>query len=358
MFKPKKSQLVGVDLGSYSVKVAELETGKNGLRLKNFGMGILPPDSISEGVIKDPGSISHVLAKVFDNLKIKNKNIVTAISGASVILKTFTVTSKSLKEIQGEIQSEAEQHIPYDLNEVYLDYDFPLIDRETLKPEQKLDSLDIVLVAANKAIVNSYVELFEKADLNPIIMDVAILAIQNAIEAIVPELPETYGIASIGASTTSINIVQKGIPIFTRDSPIGGEQLTKALMANLSLDYLEAEELKLGGRPIPEKKEKTVRELFKQYVSEWTEEVGKAIEYFRATHPEIPVSKLYMVGGTSKLPGLKDTISYETGILVEIVNPFQGLLIDTKEFDEKYLSYYGPEAVEVIGLALRMAGDK
>jgi len=356
---PKKGQLVAVDMGSYSVKVAEIESGKDGLILKTFGMAIFSPDVIVEGQIQDKAKASETIKNLFTHLNIKNKNVCSAISGVSCILKKLPpMQSKTIEQIEEGLKGEMEQYIPYDIAEVYIDHFVQTSGGEIPKPGVVLSEAEVVVAAAPKALVDSYVEVLEAADLNPVIMDIGILAIQNAVEATVPELPGQYIIVNLGSECLSIHAVKGNVPIFTRDTVMGGGQLTRAIMANFDLTYFEAEAVKLGNRGVQPGKEGLLKKIFTDYVTEWTKEVSRAVEYLRYTFPEITMTTIYLTGGTSKLPGIKDAITLETRMNVIPVNPFQGLLVDSRRFDEEYLNLYAPESTQVVGMALRQAGDK
>ncbi|MFN3699846.1 MAG: pilus assembly protein PilM, partial [Dictyoglomus sp.] len=182
--------------------------------------------------------------------------------------------------------------------------------------------------------------------------------VQNSVEVTVPELPQEYTIVSIGAETITIHAVRKGMPLFTRDVWMGGNQLTRAIMANFDLDFWEAEEVKLGNRQVHPGKEPLLKRLFIEYVGEWVKEIGKAVEYIRSSFSDLSISNLYLTGGGSLLPGIKDAISMETRLNVIYVDPFAGLIVDPKKFDEEYLKEYATISAQVVGLALREAKDK
>ncbi len=355
----KKSQLVGVDLGSYSVKVAEIDSGKNGNILRNFGVALLPPESIAEGQIQSKDVLSNTIRRLFEQLNIKNRNVCTSISGASCILKKLpTIQGKTVEEIEQGLKNEMEQYIPYDISDAYIDHFIQVSDGTTPKAGEKIGEADVLVAAAPKALVDSYVEILEAADLNPVVMDVGILAIQNSVEVTVPELPQEYTIVSIGAETITIHAVRKGMPLFTRDVWMGGNQLTRAIMANFDLNFWEAEEVKLGNRQVHPGKEPLLKKLFIEYVGEWVKEIGKAVEYIRSSFSDLSISNLYLTGGGSLLPGIKDAISMETRLNVIYVDPFAGLIVDPKKFDEEYLKEYAAISGQVVGLALRAAKDK
>lgn len=355
----KKSQLVGVDLGSYSVKVAEVDSGKNGMILKNFGIALIPPEAIVEGQIRDKEAVAKILKEIFDHLKIRNKNVCTAISGVSCILKRLpTIQNKTMTEIEEALKSEIEQYIPFDITEVYIGHHVEIPEGKVPKPDEKIKEAEVLVAAAPKALVDSYVEVFESADLNPVVMDVGILSIQNAIQATVPELPNEHLIVDLGAEGVTIHAVKNGMPAFTRDVWMGGAQLTRAIMANFDLTYWEAEELKLGHRDVPEAKRPLLKKLFVDYVGEWVREIAKAVEYLRTNYTDLSITNLYLTGGASLIPGIKDAISAETRLNVYHVDPFGGLIVDPKRFDEGYLKEMGIVATKAIGLALRDGKEK
>jgi type IV pilus assembly protein PilM len=361
MATPKKNQLIGLDIGSHSVKLAEIEDTKQGKFLKNLGMIGLPQDAIVEGAIKEMEIVSSAIKTLFKQLKVNNKNVVTSISGYSVIVKKISMQKRGEAELEATIQDEAEQYIPFDIHDVNLDYE--ILSSGADKGEEKgakEDSgfMDVMLVAAKKDIVEDYVSLLHLTGLNPLILDVDAFAVQNSFEASSQDISGCYAIVNIGAEELGINAIKDGISIFTRDSSYGGYQINEAIMSKFGVSYEEAEKIKLGGTK-PESKDKDILEdTFTSVVSGWVNEIKRALDFLTTTYPDESIEKIYVSGGSCRIPGFKRYLEIETEIPVEELNPFANLQINDKVFDPKYLSYMAPQAAVAVGLALRSIGDK
>jgi len=366
MAVPKKNQLVGLDIGSHSIKLAEIDDSSKGMYLKNFGIIGLPQDAIVEGSIKEMEIVSSAIKNLFRNLKIKNKNVITSISGYSVIVKKISIKKRKESELEKTIQEEAEQYIPFDINDVNLDYEI-LTDKDShsegannVPEERDKDDegmMSVMLVAAKKDIVEDYVSLIHLTGLAPVILDVDAFALQNAFEISTLETQGCYAIVNVGAEELGINAIKDGVSIFTRDSSYGGYQINEAIMSRLNVSNEEAERIKLGGaKAVGEREE--LEEIFTSVVSGWVNEIKRALDFLASTYPDESIEKIYISGGSSRIPGFKKFLELETDSRVEELNPFANLQINEKLFDPKYLSYMGPQACVAIGLALRSMGDK
>lgn len=363
---PKKNQLVGLDIGSSTIKLVEIEDSKKGRILKNFGIIGLPHNAIVEGSIKEMELISSAIVNLFRHLKVKNKNVATSISGYSVIVKKIMVNKKEESMLETNIREEAEQYIPFDIHDVNLDYE--ILDgkkgeqegeEEAEEGEKKEEArqAEVMLVAAKKDIVEEYISLLNLANLNPVVLDVDVFAIQNAFEASAQEPSGCCAIINVGAEELEINAIKAGVSIFTRDSSYGGMQITEGIMKKLDIPYEEAEKIKLGGGDISKVK-KELEEIFTSVVSSWIQEIKRALDFVATTYPDEDIKKLYICGGSCRVPGFQKYLEMETDIPVVELNPFANLTIDEKIFDPKYLSYMAPQAAVAVGLALRSIGDK
>jgi type IV pilus assembly protein PilM len=366
MATPKKNQLVGLDIGSHSVKLVEIDDGKRGMVLKNLGIIGLPPDAIVEGSIKEMEIVSSAIKHLFQNLKVKNKNVATSISGFSVIVKKITVSTKGESELEGTIQDEAEQYIPFDINEVNLDFDIlsPTVapeaegaEGEEAAEEEESDEMEVMLVAAKKDIIDDYVSLLQVSGLAPVVLDVDAFALQNAFELTTDKPEGCYALVNVGAEELGINAIKNGISLFARDSSYGGSQITEAIMSQLKLSFEEAERMKLGGTKVGKEKG-ALEEIFTSMVSEWVQEIKRALDFVASTYADETIEKILVSGGACRIPGFQKYLSLETDIPVEELNPFANLVIDEKNIDPKYLRHMGPQAAVAVGLALRSIGDK
>jgi type IV pilus assembly protein PilM len=361
MATPKKNQLIGLDIGSHSIKLAEIEDTKKGKFLKNFGMIGLPQDAIVEGSIKEMEIVSSAIKTLYKQLKVKNKNVVTSISGYSVIVKKISMQKRGDVELEATIQDEAEQYIPFDIHDVNLDYEILSSGDDKLEEKGAKEDkafMDVMLVAAKKDIVEDYVSLLHLTGLNPLILDVDAFAVQNSFELSSQDSSGCYAIVNIGAEELGINAIKDGVSIFTRDSSYGGYQINEAIMSKLEVSYEEAEKIKLGGTKLESKDREILEDIFTSAISGWVNEIKRALDFLTTTYPDESIERIYVSGGSCRIPGFKRYLEIETEIPVEELNPFANLQINDKVFDPKYLSYMAPQAAVAVGLALRSIGDK
>jgi len=360
----KKNQLVGLDIGSHAIKLVEIEDTKKGRVLKNFGIIGLPQDAIVEGAIKEMEIVSSAIKTLYKNLKVKNKNVVTSISGYSVIVKKISIQKRGEAELDASIQDEAEQYIPFDINDVNLDYEIlsPPGEEGAEKKEEgdKGDKglMDVMLVAAKKDIVEDYVSLLHLTGLGPAILDVDAFALQNAFELSAENISGCYALVNVGAEELGINAIKNGVSIFTRDSSYGGYQINEAIMSKFEVSYEEAEKIKLGGTKIDHKDKGALEEIFSSVISGWVNEIKRALDFLATTYPDETIEKIVISGGSCRFPGFQKYLELETEIPVIELNPFGNLQVNDKLFDPKYLTYMAPQAAIAVGLALRSIGDK
>ncbi|MBW1691738.1 MAG: type IV pilus assembly protein PilM [Deltaproteobacteria bacterium] len=358
----KKNQLVGIDIGSHSIKVAEIEEGKQGMLLKNFGMIEIPSEAIVEGSIKEMEIVSSALKNLLKNLRIKNKNLATSISGYSVIVKKITIPQKGEEDLEESIQNEAEQYIPFDINDVNLDFQILTSEikeeEEEEERESKEELMDVLLVAAKKDIVEEYISLFHLSELSPIVLDIDAFALQNAYEISNAEQTGCHALVHIGAQQLTINVVQEGVSIFTRDSSYGGAQITSEIQNKFETSYEEAEKIKLGATPVELDKKAVLEDIFSSTVTRWVQEIKRALDFVATTFVDIKVDDILLSGGSSLIPGFSKYLGMETGLKIDTLNPFANLEIKEKLFDAAYLNYCAPIAAISVGLALRSIGDR
>ena len=363
MATPNKNQLIGLDIGTHSIKLVEIDDSKKGRILKNFGIIGLPQNAIVEGSIKEMEIVSSAIKELCKQLKIKkNANVAASISGYSVIVKKITISRRGEAELEYTINEEAEQYIPFDISDVNLDYEV-LSAPEVGSPEgdegEMAGLMDVMLVAAKKDIVDDYVSLLHLSGLNPVVLDVDAFSAQNAFEIASGEVEVSgcYAIVNVGAEELGINAVKNGVSIFTRDSSYGGSQITEAIMSRFDVSYEEADRIKLGGTKV-EKEREALEDIFTSVISGWVQEIKRALDFLGTTYPDETIDKMFLTGGSCRIPGFREYLEMETEIPVEELNPFSGLQINEKIFDPKYLSYMAPQAAVVVGLGLRSIGDK
>ena len=263
-----------------------------------------------------------------------------------MIVKKVSVPRQSRKDLEDSIQWEAEPFIPFDVNEVHLD--FQILDGADDDPQ-----MDVLLVAAKKELVDDYVQVIREAGLEPACVDVAGFAVENAFEANA-EIAEDENVAlvNIGAHVVNINVIQGRVPAFTRDITVGGNQYTEEIQRALSLDFVDAERIKLGESANLEGSPQEVDRAVAQVTEDVVEEIGRSLEFFAATAGDQRLERLVLCGGGSKVTGLEEAFAARTGFTVERLDPLARALPQDR-FDAEFLDSVGPTLGVGVGLALR-----
>lgn len=342
----KEKLLVGVDIGSHAVKVCQLQKTGSGYALVTLGSATLPPGAVEDGVLQEPDRVGEVITNLFKNLKFKkNTKVAISISGYSVIVKKIKLDVMDEKELARYLSDEAEQYIPFDIDDVYLDFQ----DLKTAKDE--FDQTDIMLVAAKKEVVDGYLDMLRQIKLTPLLVDVDGFALEN-IWSISQESKENIALVDIGAEKMNINIIINGTSVLARDIVVGSQQLTDRIAAAFGISQEEAEKMKLGIIEAGDR-ENELQEIFNSICTNWVLEVQKAIDLYRSKNPDKPIAKIVLSGGGSKVNGIAEFISRETGIEVIRFNPFAGMKINEKKIDRDYIEGIAPEMAIAAGLAIR-----
>lgn len=344
-----KEKYIGVDIGSQAVKVCQLTHARKEIILKSFGLANLPPSAIINGLIKEPQLIAQTLQSLLNHLQIKTKEIVFAISGFSVIIKKILLPYMPEKELTQSIEYEAQQHIPFDIKEVNLD--FQILNSE----KNDTDSMAVLLVAAKKETVNSYLEVFELSGLEASIADVAAFALANAYENNYPLDSTPVALVNLGANQITLHVLNQYGTVFTRDIFLGGRQLTEQIQTLLNISFEEAEKIKLGKNRTTDQLDQ-IGPLFLSVVQSWTEEIKQVLDVLTASDPENKPAKIILSGGSSLMPGLPQLLSKGLQLPVELLNPFSQVRIDPEIFDQAYIQSIGPQLAIAFGLALRQKG--
>ena len=350
----KSKQCVGLDIGSHSVKILQLQETKAGFKLLNFGIALLPPDAIVDGTIMNSSDIVEAIKNLMTKQKIKNKNCSISVSGHSVIVKKISVSQMTQEELDESIQWEAEQYIPFDINDVN-------IDSEILPQSREHGRMDILLVAAKKDLINEHTAIITEASLNPMVVDVDAFALQNMFEVNYDVNPtDTIVLVNIGASIININVLSGGIHTFSRDISLGGNQFTKEIQKHMNISYEEAEGLKTGGSMGEETQTNHPMELqsiIDSVSDNLASEIQRSLDFYLATSNVDKISKAYICGGSAKIPSLGKIISNKINVPTEVINPFRKIIIDEKQFNHRYIAKIAPMAAVCVGLSLRRADE-
>jgi type IV pilus assembly protein PilM len=348
----KKKDVIGLDIGCSSIKLVELKEDKNGYKLQNLAISPLPPEVIVDGALMDSVTIIDTIRDLIGNTKTKTKDAVISVSGHSVIVKKISLPFMTEAELEESIQWEAERYIPFDINDVNID--FQIYGSTSENPE----IMDVVLVAAKKDIINDYVSVTMESGLNPVIIDIDSFALENML-AINYEMvkDETIAIANVGASITNINIIRNNISCFTRDIFKGGNQITEEIQRQMHVDHEEAEKIKTGTK-VDLSSQPIIQNVLKAASESLATEIGNSLDFFQSTTTYEKIAKLYLSGGGSKIKDFDILLQQQIGIPVEVVNPFKKIEYSGKNFDLEYLREIGPIMAVGVGLASRKVGDR
>lgn len=341
--------LVGVDIGSSSIKLCELRERRNGARsLVRFGYHPLPPQTIVDGHVMNAGAIVEGLKRLFH--KSRRRQVALRVSGHSVIIKKITMPAMTPGELAEQITWEAEQHIPFDLTDVQIDY-------QTLRRKEEQGQMDVLLVAAKKEEIRDLTNLAVEARLKPRIVDLDAFAVQNCFELGYGVPPDkTVALLHVGASLTTVNIVAGGSTAFTRDIVNGGNAITEQIQRELGIGQEEAEAYKCGQTQGPVPRE--VPEIIRQMVETLAGEIQRSLDFYLATSGDREIHVAYLSGGTANLRELHDAIARRAQVEVMELDPMRLATPDPKTVDPLALQGRAAQSVVAYGLALRKERER
>ncbi len=349
MFKRSlgKKGLVGLDIGSSSVKAVELQGKPGNLSLANLGFEHLQPDTVVDGQIMELNDVSNVIAGVFKSHQFKTERVAAGVSGSSVIVKNIIVPQMSQAELEESIDWHAEEHIPFDIADVSLDYQIV---------GSGPDSLHVLMAACKREFVANIKQAIQLAGRQPVVIDVDAFALQNCYEVNYQPTDDTVvALLNVGATTMNINILKGVRSVFTRDVSVGGNQYTSLLQKELGLTFEQAEAVKRGGAAPIGVDTSDVDGVLETVSDMLALEISKTFDFYRATAEETDagVQKILISGGGSKLKSLPQFLTSRFEIPVEHLDPFRRIKVDARRFDPDYMREVVPEMAVAVGLALR-----
>jgi len=333
---------VGLSIGASSVKVVELKKTGSSWMLTNYAN--IPVEEVitDQREVINPEMIIDAIKEAIATTKIKTKEVASSLAGSGVIIKTLTVTVAKKSELPDQVKWEAEQYIPFDPNDVVIDYQVIKQNKDT--------EYDVIVAAVKNDFIDQYLAVIEDSNLIPKVMDVEVFALQNCFESnyTIPS-NQAVLIADIGALSTKIAICADGAPLFTKDAPYGGLGVTQEIQRELKLPTLvDAEALKVS-ESLPQE----VAEIVQRMCHALGTELKKSIDFYNASTLGPPVSAVYLCGGGSRALNMLQVVGEYVGVPVSMVNPFERIQGDMKKLSQEYLDSIGPEAVIPIGLAIR-----
>jgi type IV pilus assembly protein PilM len=348
----RSKNVVGLDIGASSVKAVQLKRSRGTNELVRLGVAPLHPETIVDGVIMDSGTVISAIQQIFTENQIKTKDVVVAVSGHSVIVKKVRITKMKAEELEEAIPFEAEQYVPYAIEDVNLD--FQVLENS----DPSAADMDVLLVAVKKDIINDYLSIISTAGLNAVVVDVDAFALENAFElAYELDRDQVVGLVNLGAAVMNINILQGGFSEFTRDSPLGGNRYTESIQKMLGLSYEQAETLKLGGE-VDGRTFQDAQPAIDMVNAEVAGEIRRSFDFFRSSSHSDTIHRVILSGGCARLPGLVEYLAENLEISVEVANPLRKIKVDPKKFNAEQLEMIAPQLAVSVGLALRQAGDK
>ena len=345
--------LVGVDIGTTSIKVCQLKESRRGLNLVRFGYAPLAPQVLVDGQVMDAGIVIETLQRVFHNSRIRQKECALSVSGQSVIHRKITVPMMTEAELQEQIHWEAEQHIPFDIKDVQVDY-------QVLRRRPDASQMDLLLVAAKRDQINDYAQLARSAKLKPLVCDIDAFTVQNLFEYSrgLPQ-DQTIAILNVGASLSSLNIIANGVSQFTREIANGGNVITEEIQKALNVPFDQAEAYKCGGTGDPNDPYRQglvpqqVVEIIEAVCDSIAAEIQRSLDFFMATSGDGEISRIYVTGGTASLAALGQAIERRARIAVEVWSPTEKVTVEGKHVDAALLQTRAAQLPVALGLALR-----
>jgi len=345
---------MGVDISSTGIKLVELARSRSGYELKSMAVVPLPRDAIVENTIIDSMAVSQALLDAMEMARPSTRNVAFVVSGNAVIIRTVTMPTMTEFELEAQIEFEADQHIPYDIDDVYLDFQ---ILGEVPEDETQME---VVLAACKREVIEDYQLVLNEAGLTPKCVDCAVFTLENAAELLSEKTEDkgaepltdvrevrTHALVNIGANLININILQNGQMAFVRDQFYGGNNLTEEIQKAHGISYQAADQMK------QESFSGIKTEAMEGFYVGLTSELVRSLDFYAASHAENPVQKLFLSGGTALMPGIANELEQRLGIETQILNPFSAIRASNRKFDSEYLNRIGPMMMVPAGLALR-----
>jgi type IV pilus assembly protein PilM len=350
----KSKAVVGLDIGSSAVKAVELKPAGKGFRVVALASEPVPPDSIVDGAIIDGAAVADAIRRLFENKAFKTKEVAASLSGNAVIVKKISLPVMTESELSESIYWEAEQYIPFDIQDVNIDYQ--ILDAGT-GPDSK-GTMDVLLVAAKKEKIADYTGVIAQAGRVPVVVDVDAFALQNAFEINYSHEPDAVTVLlNAGASAININILSGDQSVFTRDISVGGNAYTEAVQKELNLPFESAEQLKKG-EPVEGHTFEEAQPILRSMTENVLLEIQKTFDFFKASATSDRIDRVLLSGGASRVDGFQKALEDRFGTVIEPFNPFQKVAFDAGKLGIANTEAVVPATAVAVGLALRRAGDR
>jgi type IV pilus assembly protein PilM len=343
--------LVGVDIGASSIKVVHLKEKGKKFNVARYGYAELPPQTIIDGHVMNAGAVTESLLRIFHDNKIQQKDVAIGVYGQSVIVRKITVPLMTPEELEEQISWEAEQHIPFDIKLMSIDY-------EVLKKRPEAGQMDLLLVAAKRDEINDYAAILKEAKLRPVVVDINAFTVQNIFEHHYG-LPAdgTIALLNVGAAVSTLNIVSRGVSAFTREITNAGNAITEEIRKQCGVSHEQAEAYKRGGGPtqmVPQE----VHQIIQNACTGLASEIQRSLDFYLATSGDTEISRIYVCGGSAYLAPLAKAIERRARVGVELFDPIGDFAVETKYVNESDMRTRAAQLVVAMGLALRCDREK
>ena len=348
-FKSKK--LLGLDIGTANIKLAEVDFSRKNSTLINFAISPTPARAINGGDLSDPAAIAGTIKNMLASMKSKRKAASVGLWGTSIITKRISIPHMDEKLVSGQIRWEAEQYIPFDINEVNID--FKILKNFQSNPE----TMEILLVAAKQDVALLYQDIVQSSGLQCSIVDVSGFALANCfLNNWGAQKGQTIALMNMGASITNFIVIENGEIVFCRDIPVGGLTYTGEISKAMSISAEEAEAMKISactGQAAPEEVSKAILSTHDII----GEEIQSSLDFFVNTTPGLPVQQCFITGGASRTSGLINHLAQHTKMGFQIFDPFRTVKLNGKHLTSEYVSEIRDFASTAVGLGMREVGD-
>ncbi|RMH11283.1 MAG: type IV pilus assembly protein PilM [Gemmatimonadetes bacterium] len=340
----RKKRSVGLDIGSGFVKVVEVDHSGDQPEVVRVAMRPLVADAIVEGEVMDPGLVSDTISGLFQEVGLKGREVITAVGGHDVIIKKIEMDRMKESDAREVIRWEAEQHVPFDIKSVELDF-------QILNPHDEGMRMEVLLVAAKRELVDNKVSLLLDAGVSPAVIDVDAFALHNAFEHNHPEAMEgIVALANIGHETTNVNILEDGLPILTRDIPFGSRRVREDLQRERGLTAEQAEDVVQGREPLDD-----LDTLIQSSADEVAVGIERASAFLMTRQAGAGLGRIYLSGGGARIPGMVEALARRMNVETQLVNPFEQTPVDPEAAGGLSLEEAAPMLLLPLGLALRQA---
>ena len=348
MLLKRQKAVVGLDIGSSAIKVVQVETRAGEVTLTDFGSADLLPEAIVDGEVMDRQLVVETIQNLFEQKKLKERDVCSAVSGRSVIVKKIQMERMAPEDAKEAIQWEAEQHVPYDINDVALDF-------QILEGNSDPKKMDVLLVAAKRELLVAHADLIRQAGLNPLLIDVDAFAVQNVLcHNYDFDMEEVVAMVNIGAESSNINIVENGMPLYTQDLSLGSTTFVEALQKEFNISQAEAAAAVRGEEQPNFDLDLVVRRVGEELATA----IERSVLYLKSAGETEQIDRILLTGGGTGIPGFVEFLVERNDAPVEVADALRRVQFDPVLFGDLRPEEMAPSLTVGLGLAMRRVDDR